>query len=332
MNTAHSAFRSRLSAWLLVLAVLLAGALPAPVLAERAAQAAPTPPSGVQPRVPQQRQADRPLDSTTNILVLGADKDPDWPNWRTDVIMIVALDFENSRAGVISIPRDVYIDAIPDHNANKVNVIDYLGEKDKPDGGGPELLGSIIEEKMGIRIDHFVRFDFGSFMSVVDTLGGVEVEVDCAWSGYLRDYGGWLNLEPGVHRLDANEAFIYVRSRAVGGDLDRARRQQRFIWAVRNQMLEENLLPKLPALYSTFSKSVQTDVGLVSALRLARFALDLDRDEIHGFVLGAPLLQSGWAGGMSVFYADWEAIAEEAQTIFDRPPFIDESTPEDCPG
>ena len=164
-----------------------------------------------------------PLLKTTNILLLGSDRRPNTPNWRTDVIMIVAVDRPNNRVGVISLPRDLYIDQIPNHRGNKVNVIDYLGEQDAPNGGGPELLGQVIEAKIGVPIHHYVRVDFESVKRLVDAMGGVEVEVDCAiYDPYGYDEGGdALALDVGVHRLTGGEALSYVRSRRIGGDLER---------------------------------------------------------------------------------------------------------------
>jgi LCP family protein required for cell wall assembly len=241
-------------------------------------------------------------------------------------MMIVALDFAQARVGVISIPRDLYMNPIPDHQPNKMNVIDYLGERDDPNGGGPKLLKRLIQEHMGITIHHYLRFDFQSFQAVVDTLGGVEIEIDCPYND------GVINLKAGVQRLTTAEALRYVRSRDLGGDLDRARRQQRLIWAVRNQVLKENLLPRLPALYQNLAGSIQTDIGLVTALRLARFVLTINPDNVHSLVLAPPtLLTEGWRQGMFVFIPDWPAIAKAAQIIFERPPFVETNTPAVCP-
>lgn len=274
----------------------------------------------------------RPLAHTTNILVLGSDRRADTPNWRTDVMMIIALDQENGRAGVISIPRDVYIDQIPNHQPNRINVVDYLGEQDEPDGGGPALLAAVIQERMDLRIDHFVRFDFESFRDVVDALGGVQIDVDCEFRGYIQDEGGWLVLEPGPNRLAGNQAMIYVRDRAVtGGDLDRARRQQRFVWAVRNQVLSENLVTRIPALYSALSGAVETDLGLIKTLQYARFAIGLDVDDLYGMVIGPPeMLAEGWRDGMAVFVPDWPVIAANVQDVFASAPFMFDNTPEEC--
>ena len=113
--------------------------------------------------------------------------------------------------------------------------------------------------------------------------------------------------------------------------MDRERRPQRFICAVRNQVLNENILPRLPALYNAVSDSVQTDLGIVSTIKIARFAMNLDKEDITGFVIGYPLVEQGWAGNMWVFKAHWDDIRVEVQNVFDREPFINTNTLVECP-
>jgi len=299
------------------------------------APAAPTPtPVPTAPQAAPSLDDPQPLLKTTNILLLGSDRRPNTPNWRTDVIMIVAVDRPNNRVGVISLPRDLYIDQIPDHRGNKVNVIDYLGEQDEPNGGGPKLLGQVIEAKIGVPIHHYVRVDFESVKRLVDAMGGVEVDVDCAiYDPYGYDEGGDpLALDVGVHRLTGGEALSYVRSRRIGGDLERERRQQRFIWAVRTQIQNENLLPRIPAIYQAMQGSVQTDLNLIDAVKLVRMAMDLDKSDVHGFVVNDPsMITAGYAGQMWVWYADWDEIAAAAQQVFDKPALFNESEEVKCP-
>lgn len=275
------------------------------------------------------------IDKTTNILLLGSDRRPNTPNWRTDVMMIIAIDKATKQVGVISLPRDLYVDVIPGHNGNKINVIDYVGEQDEPDGGGPKLLAQVIEDKIGVPIDHYVRFDFEAFKRLVDAMGGVDIEIDCPLydpQGY--DQGGLpLALDKGVHRLNGGEALSYVRSRLIGGDLERERRQQRFAWAVRSQILDESLLPRVPAMYAALNDNVQTDFGLMDAISLVRFALDLDAANVHGFVVNDPsMIEAGYAGQMWVWYPNWANIAEAAQQVFDTPPLLETNTKDEkCP-
>jgi LCP family protein required for cell wall assembly len=342
--TMHTRLRTPLMlliSWLAIVAMLLTtagGAIaaplaPAPAQQQTAAQPAPATSSSTTGS----SAAGKPsLDRTTNILLLGSDRRPNTPNWRTDVMMIIAIDDATKQVGVISLPRDIYVDEIPDHRGNKINVIDYLGEQDEPDGGGPKLLGQIIENKIGVPIDHFIRFDFEAFKKLVDAMGGVEIEIDCPlYDPYGYDQGGLpLALDKGVHRLNGGEALSYVRSRLVGGDLERERRQQRFAWAVRSQILNENLLTRVPAMYQALNDHVQTDLGLRDAIKLVRFALDLDADNVHGFVVNDPsMIKEGYAGQMWVWYPNWANIAKAAEGLFDTPPLLDTNTQDEkCPG
>lgn len=273
--------------------------------------------------------------TTRNILLLGSDRRPNTPNWRTDVMMIIAIDEATRQVGVLSLPRDLYVDVIPGRRGNKINVIDYVGEQDEPNGGGPKLLASVMQDKLGVPIHHYIRFDFEAFKKLVDAMGGVEIEIDCPiYDPYGYDQGGLpLALEQGVHRLNGGQALSYVRSRRFGGDLERERRQQRFAWAVRTQILNENLLPRVPAIYAAINDSVQTDIGLMNAIGLVRFALDLESENVHGLVANDPsMIKAGYAGQMWVWYPNWQKIAEAAQTIFDTPPLFETNTQEEqCP-
>lgn len=275
------------------------------------------------------------ITKTNNILLLGSDRRPGTPNWRTDVMMILAIDEATGQVGVISLPRDLYVDVIPGHNGTKINVIDYLGEQDEPNGGGPKLLAKVLEDKIGVPIQHYIRFDFEAFKKLVDAMGGVDVEVDCPLydpNGY--DQGGLpLALDKGVNRLNGGQALSYVRSRLIGGDLERERRQQRMAWAVRTQIKNENLLPRVPAIYAAIKDNVQTDLGLMDAIGLVRFALKLDAENVHGFVVNDPsMIKEGYAGQMWVWWPKWDKIAEAAQDVFNKPPLLDANTKtEKCP-
>ncbi|MFN8468853.1 MAG: LCP family protein [Caldilineaceae bacterium] len=144
-------------------------------------------------------------------------------------------------------PRD-RVDEIPNHRGTKINVIDYLGEQDEPNGGGPKLLSQIIQKKINVPIDHYIRFDFEAFKKLVDAMGGVEIQVDCPLYDpcvTTRAVYRW-RLTRACTGSTAVRLSGYVRSRLIGGDPERERRQQRFAWAVRSQIQNENLFPACP--------------------------------------------------------------------------------------
>ena len=101
---------------------------------------------------------------------------------------------------------------------------------------------------------------------------------------------------------------------------------------MRNQILSQNLLPTIPTLYRSLDDAIQSDIGLLRTLQLARFVLALDETSIHGFVLAPPtLLTPGWRSGMSIFVPNWPAIREAAQDLFNTDPFLATNTPTYCP-
>ena len=268
------------------------------------------------------------LASTTNVLILGSDQRPNQPNWRTDVIILLMMNPDLGEAAIVSFPRDMYIDPIPGHLSNRINVIDYLGEMDAPGGGGPRLLIGILEDRLDIEIHNYIRFRFEGFENLIDALGGLRIHVDCYLYEVYPEEGIFLNLPPGEHLLSGEQALSYVRSRrSGGGDLERARRQQRVVWALRKQLVDQNLLPRAFALYDALRYSVDTDIGKWDTVKFARFGLSLGESDIKGLVLGPPdAMRPGWRQNMSVFIVNWDYIAEELRRIFDRPPLIDTNT------
>ncbi len=277
---------------------------------------------------PEPTPAVEDLNATTNVLILGSDRRPKEPNWRTDVIILLMMNPNLGEAAIISFPRDMYIDYIPGHQPNRINVIDYLGEMEAP-GGGPNLLITILEQRLGIEIDHYVRFQFDGFTKLIDKLGGLRIYVDCHLFEDYPEEGIYLNLHPGEHLLSGQQALSYVRSRrAGGGDLERARRQQRVVWALRKQLadLNWNLVLQGVGLFEALRYSVDTDVGMFDSLKYARFGLKLSESGVKGMVLGEPALRHGWRQNMAVFLVDWRQIANELQSVFDRPPLVDTNT------
>ena len=239
-----------------------------------------------------------------NILVLGSQErqgqrghfGKEANPWTTnsDNLLVVHLDPAHTHATILSIPRDtmVYEPGCP-ARIRQIG-IGIQGPYLYPPGniidgalniGGPTCAVKTVEDLTGIRLDHFVEFDFNSFRTMVDTLGGVEVCVPPG-RGY-HDPASNINLSPGKHLLKYNQALAYVRTRHIlsgpdaGGDLPRILLQQAFISSVVQKVNSEGLLSNLPDLYSiarTATRALTVDKGLgtvSSLLHLARSLLHL---------------------------------------------------------
>ncbi|MGW1997881.1 LCP family protein [Embleya sp. NPDC001921] len=152
----------------------------------------------------------------------------------TDTVMIVHLNAKRDRATITSLPRDSYVE-FPAHkdkttgeqrgpSKGKINAAYTLG--------GPSLTVATVEKATGIRIDHYIEVNFVSFVSVVDTLGGIEMCTPKA----LRDPKSGLDLPAGTSKLDGVKALQFVRARYIAsdptGDIGRTQRQQKFMTQV----------------------------------------------------------------------------------------------------
>lgn len=262
----------------------------------------------------------RPLQRTRNILLLGTDQRELGSVGRTDTIMVLAIDAPNNRAALISFPRDIYL-AIPGVGYSRINTAYGFGEERQP-GGGLPLLMSTIERNFGIPIERYARIDFSGFEDVVDALGGVDVTVDCPlYDELIYRYFETYTLEPGTYHMNGQQALYYARSRKTTDDFDRARRQQRVLLAIRDRVLDANLLPRVPALWLAMRDMVDTNLGPAEIADLAKLGASLGGRDLRGMVIRHPLV-TDWTtpqGGM-VQLPDLPAINTALDNVWERAP------------
>ena len=278
------------------------------------------------------------LDHTLNILLIGSDERTTGRPWRSDVIMVAAVDFANREVGIVSFPRDLWVN-IPTVGENRINTATFWGTLNKyPDGGGIGLLADTIETNFGVRIDHHVKINFDSFKDLVDAMGGIDVMVDCAIAGRFPPQPGssrlvYKTLQPGTYHMDGHFALRYVRERKSTSDVDRNRRQQRVLIALRNRAREVNIIPRLPALYDALRDSIETDLGLTDILALSRLGIQIDTENAHGFTIGFKETKS-WTtpAGASVLLPRMSIINDRIQNLFNEPSILkNPNKPRSCP-
>jgi LCP family protein required for cell wall assembly len=281
--------------------------------------------TAAQPTVEQPSVA-QSLDKTQNILVLGQDQRPYWEAWHTDTIMVVAIDHENNQVGIISIPRDLYVD-IPGYGQERINIADYIGEKREYPGGGPALVSRVISETLGIPTQHHVRVHLNGLVKLVDALGGVTVNLDCPLyertpkPGSPSEFEEW-TLPAGEVTLNGDEARKFATYRYATSDFSRTRRQQQLIWAIRNRALEGDLISRIPQLWSAMADLFTTDLSVIDAVKLAQFGVRLDPARVHGltFTYGAISDFVTDEGQMVLTVKDRAALEAEKQQLFLRKP------------
>ena len=243
--------------------------------------------------------AHRSVYGVQNILLLGSQtrkgqgkgfgSNPSLNTSNSDNILLVHLDAKHTHAIILSIPRDTIVYE-PGCQARPGIGDGIWGPYQAAiiDGamniGGPSCAVSTVADLTGVKLDHFVMFDFNSFRAMVYAIGGVEV---CVPPGGYHDPFSKLNLSGGRHLLTYNQALAYVRTRHgvsaegdTGGDLPRIMLQQAFISSVIQKVNSQGILSnsvQLLKIADTATKALTVDQGLDSVTKL----LGLARTLVH---------------------------------------------------
>ena len=261
-----------------------------------AGPSAPTPVTDPPPGQPQPVvMADWQGVERVNILLLGIDeREQETGPWRTDTMMLATIDPISKTAGLLSIPRDLWV-AIPGFETEgKINTAHFIGDAQDYPGGGPALAMATVQYNLGISTQYYARLNFSGFEKLIDQIGGVEICVEQTIDDPEYPDSGYgfepLYIAAGCQHMDGRLTLKFARTRHSGlGDFDRARRQQQVILAVRDKVAAANMLPTLVTqagpLLDTLKESVQTNLSLDQLIRLAKLATQIDSKNIRQAVI-----------------------------------------------
>jgi LCP family protein required for cell wall assembly len=196
-------------------------------------------------------------DGPFNVLVLGVDERPESEEEgsRTDTIMLVRVDPGSGDVRLLSVPRDLLVEVAPGQEARINTAYNF---------GGIDQTVAAFEDYSGVSVNHYAVVDFEGFKDVINAMGGVEMDVE-------DEVPPKYKIEDGLQTLNGQQALFYARYRGTsGGDLDRIRRQQQLVAALRSQAFDWNTVKQLPAILRVANRNVQTDLGLTDGISLGR--------------------------------------------------------------
>lgn len=235
------------------------------------------------------------------VMLLGSDFQPEI-GFRTDVMLLLAMNTDTSEFHLLSFPRDLWVN-IPGVGPQRLNTALPFG--------GPELLSDTLALNFGFRPDNFAMVDFDGFKHIIEVMDGIDVDVekhmeDGCW---LNDIG-WCVIEPGRQFMTANEALWYVRARKNTSDFDRNRRQQEVLRAMVAKALRPSELTNLDRVIKAINASTETDLVLgdmfLYVFPLAKF---FDGPDITSYqITPAEAVPGTTDGGAAVLYPDIAAI------------------------
>jgi len=229
------------------------------------------------------------------VLLMGMDNRPGQSSsttCRTDTMMVISLDPINDRIGILSIPRDTYVEIPGYRDLQRINTACTLGNLQQP-GYGPILAMQTVQYNFGIRINDYVMIDFNAFIKIIDRIGGIDVYVektinDPTYPSMNYGYDPFY-IEQGWQHLDGATALKYARSRHTSDDIDRGRRQQQILLAVRDKVLSFNMIDDLIVnalpIWNDINEGVETGLSLDQIIQLALFAAEVPEENIKNAVV-----------------------------------------------
>jgi polyisoprenyl-teichoic acid--peptidoglycan teichoic acid transferase len=245
---------------------------------------------------------------------------------RSDSMILLSMDPATKTAAILSIPRDLYVE-VPGFGFDRINTAFFDAMANRLPGGGPALAMKTVENLVGVPIDYYAVIDFNAFASMVDEIGGIDVEIP--FDNMLIAPCGLHNetLFQGKNHLNGPEALAYARDRHAsatsktgGSDFDRAARQQQVIFAIRDKVTQNwiTLLPKASTLWNTLTAGVQTNLTFDQYFSLATIAIEVKKENIHTGVIGPnQLLEQTTITDEQVLIPNLDKIRALRNTIFD---------------
>ena len=244
-----------------------------------------------------------------NIVFLGRGGDNHPGGYLTDSIMLVSIDTKTSQIALVNIPRDLRA-PIKGHGDAKINEAyadgynDYMAKncskktsssncKNEAYAAGASLTSETISAVTGIPVSYYVSADFTGFEKFIDSLGGIDVNVDKAIYDPLYPDVNMKGYEPfrvkvGQQHFDGKTALKYARSRETSSDFDRSRRQQQILQATKDKATALGVLSdpkKLLDMITIISEHVRTNLSPDELKALAGFVKDIDKSKIKTQIL-----------------------------------------------
>ncbi len=230
-----------------------------------------------------------------NILLIGIGGEGHEGGQLADTLIVASIKPSTNEVALLSIPRDLTVN-IPGYGERKINGANAFAELDDLPGGGGAFTSRILSSLLNISIPYYVRIDFSGFKQIVDDVGGVDIDVERAFTDIqyptLNFKYQTISFKKGMQRMDGERSLKYVRSRhgnnGEGSDFARSRRQQKVLLALKDKILSLKLLTNPEAtskVAEDLGNHIATNLKLWEMLRLRTFADKIGNSEVTTKVL-----------------------------------------------
>jgi LCP family protein required for cell wall assembly len=231
---------------------------------------------------------------TTFVLVVGSDERAGLDGQRGDALHVIGLNAKAGKATILDIPRDTWVD-IPGHGQGRINTAYQFG--------GPKFEAEVVSRLTGAPIKYVLSTTFAGFIAMVDSLGGVDVDVPYLMS----DPNSGAAFNPGVVHMTGERALAFSRNRHIpDGDLQRTAHQGQLIVHGLAELRKKGTSPTDVIHYlDVLFRNVKTEgISSTDLYRLGWAALQIEPGQVRNYVMPARI---GTVGAASVVFVDQPA-------------------------
>ena len=243
-----------------------------------------------------------------NVLLIGVDQRPNQGTFNTDTMIVASIDPLTKQVAMFSLPRDTVGVPLPPGPAQavfgstfqcKINGL-WTAAEGRPDlfpgnaqQRGFQALKDTLGYVMGLDIPYYVEVNFNGFRQVVDSVGGVTVNVQFPVldDDFPGDHGLPIRvyIPAGIQHMTGSQALVYARSRHGSIDYDRSERQQRVLLSLKDQTDINALIPRIPDLVAALKQAIHTDIPVSQLPAMFQLAAGVDTSSVRSYVFSPPL-------------------------------------------
>ena len=238
-------------------------------------------------------------DDVVNILVLGTDERTTdlSENARSDSMILVSIDKTNKTVKLVSLERGMGVYMETGMMAGEYDLLTHAFR-----WGGANLVCDCVETNLRVEVDHYVRVNFTTVRTVVDAIGGIDMELTEAEANVLGEFVP--GLKAGMNHLNGDAALRFARLRSIDSDWQRVERQRKVILAAVNA-LKGASLKELNNLLDQTLPLIQTDMSMLEIADLMLYAPNFLQSQFDQMTIPKQGTY-GYKDGITGFAVDFE--------------------------
>ncbi|WP_144613023.1 LCP family protein [Bacillus cereus] len=232
-------------------------------------------------------KAVKPITNNVSVLIMGVDEsDVRGKEYgeaiRTDALLLATFNKDSKTVKLLSIPRDTYAYIPVEKKKDKITHAHAYGSTKNGKDGGPQASIDAVEKLLNVPVDYFVKFNFKSFMKIVDDLGGIEVDVPVEFTEQdSNDTADAIHLKKGVQKLNSEEALALARTRHIDSDAMRGQRQQLVIEAILKKLTNVGSVTKVGNIIDDINGQFVTNLTFDDMLSFYKYGSDSEIEKLQ---------------------------------------------------